>query len=171
MYNISIYRYDILQWFSITFSIKNGGPWWVAVFWYPLIMNSKPVHLQMLGAHPRTGSTVGSECLEYIQVLISKPSTIVDGHQPKVVDSRWYGWLKKSCRQALGFAHPPTIGFLTNQLLGILPTSYWVSYQPTYNIPSINFFHPPWQPMRLMIQVQVQHSFCQFFSPPLATHV
>ena len=44
-------------------------------------------------------------------------------------------------RQALGFAHPPTIGFLTNQLLGILPTTnqllgilpinYWVSYQPS----------------------------------------
>ena len=49
----------------------------------------------------------------------------------------------KSYRQALGFAHPPTIGYLTNQLLGILPTNYWVSYQPTYNIPFINVFPPP----------------------------
>ena len=72
-------------------------------------------------------------------------------------------------RQALGFAHPPTIGYLTNQLLGILPTNYWVSYQPTYNIPFINF-SPPWQPMLLMIQVQVQHSSYQCF-PRLATHV
>ena len=66
-------------------------------------------------------------------------------------------------------SYQPTIGYLTNQLLGILPTNYWVSYQPTYNIPFINF-PPPWQPMLLMIQVQVQHSFYQFF-PPLATHV
>ena len=29
---------------------------------------------------------------------------------------------------------------------------------------------PPWQPMLSMIQVQVQHSFYQNFSPPLATH-
>ena len=60
--------------------------------------------------------------------------------------------------------YQPTIGYLTNQLLGILPTNYWVSYQPTYNIPFINF-PPPWQPMLLMIQVQVQHSLSIF--PPL----
>ena len=62
-------------------------------------------------------------------------------------------------------SYQPTIGYLTNQLLlGILPTNYWVSYQPTYNIPFINF-SPPWQPMLLMIQVQVQHSFYQCFPP------
>ncbi len=66
-------------------------------------------------------------------------------------------------------SYQPTIGYLTNQLLGISPTNYWVSYQPTYNIPFINFspplathafndsgssttfilsiFPPPWQPM------------------------
>ena len=38
------------------------------------------------------------------------------------------------CRQALGSP--------THQLLGILPTNYWVSYQPTYNIPFINFSPP-----------------------------
>ena len=38
------------------------------------------------------------------------------------------------------------------------------------NIPFIKF-SPPWQPMLSMIQVQVQHSFYQFFPPPpLATH-
>ena len=63
-------------------------------------------------------------------------------------------------------SYQPTIGYLTNQLLGILPTNYWVSYQPTYNIPFINFPPPPWQPMLLMIQVQVRHSFYQFFPPP-----
>ena len=30
---------------------------------------------------------------------------------------------EEKTRQALGFAHPPTIGFLTNQLLGIL--GFW----------------------------------------------
>ena len=65
-------------------------------------------------------------------------------------EALWSG--ENHYRQALGFAHPPTI---------------WVSYQPTYNIPFINFFPPPpWQPMLLMIQVQVQHSFYQFFPPP-----
>ena len=53
-------------------------------------------------------------------------------------------------RQALGFAHPPTIGYLTNQLTTFL----------------LSIFPPPWQPMLLMIQVQVQHSFYQCFPPP-----
>ena len=33
-----------------------------------------------------------------------------------------FGYFGGWGRQALGFAHPPNIGFLTNQLLGILPT-------------------------------------------------
>ena len=39
----------------------------------------------------------------------------------------------KNYRQALGCAPPPTIGFLTNQLLGILPTNQLlgISSQPT----------------------------------------
>ena len=40
--------------------------------------------------------------------------------------------------QALGFAHPPTIGFLTNQLLGILPTNLQHSFY--------QFFPPPGNP-------------------------
>ena len=74
-------------------------------------------------------------------------------------------------------SYQPTIGYLTNQLLGILPTNYWVSYQPTIGCLTnqlttflLSIFPPPWQPMLLMIQVQVQHSFYQF-PPPLATHV
>ena len=59
-------------------------------------------------------------------------------------------------------SYQPTIGYLTNQLLGILPTNLQHSFY--------QFFPPPWQPMLLMIQVQVQHSFYQCF-PPLATHV
>ena len=90
--------------------------------------------------------------------------------------------LQKQYRQALGFAHPPTIGYLTNQLLGILPqptigylANFSLPWQPMLLIIQVQVQHsfyqifpPPWQPMLLMIQVQV-HSFYQFF-PPLATH-
>ena len=67
-------------------------------------------------------------------------------------------WDGNIYRQALGFAHPPTIGYLTNQLLGILPSNLQHSFY--------QFCPPPWQPMLLMIQVQVQHSFYQCFPPP-----
>ena len=53
-------------------------------------------------------------------------------------------------------SYQPTIGYLTNQLLGILPTNLQHSFYQ---------FSPPWQPMLLMIQVQVQHSIYQFFPP------
>ena len=55
------------------------------------------------------------------------------------------------------------------------PTNYWVSYQPTigYLTNQLTTFllsifppPPPWQPMLLMIQVQVRHSFYQCFPPP-----
>ena len=54
------------------------------------------------------------------------------------------------------------------------PTNYWVSYQPTigYLTNQLTTFllsifpPPPWQPMLLVIQVQVQHSFYQCFPPP-----
>ena len=65
-------------------------------------------------------------------------------------------------RQALGFAHPPTIGYLTNQLLGILPTNYWVSYQPTIGYLTNQLLG--------ILPTNLQHSFYQFFPPPLATH-
>ena len=65
-------------------------------------------------------------------------------------------------------SYQPTIGYLTNQLLN----NYWVSYQPTIGYLTnqlttflLSIFPPPWQPMLLMIQVQVQHSFYQFFPP------
>ena len=60
-------------------------------------------------------------------------------------------------RQALGCAPPPTIGFLTNQLLGILPTNYWVSYQPTIGYLTNQLLG--------VLPTNLQHSFYQFFPP------
>ena len=57
-------------------------------------------------------------------------------------------------------SYQPTIGYLTNQLLGILPTNLQHSFYQFFAPPP-----PPWQPMLLMIQVQVQHSFYQCFPP------
>ena len=67
-------------------------------------------------------------------------------------------------RQALGFAHPPTIGYLTNQLLGILPTNLQHSFY--------QFFSPPPLATHAFNDSGSSTTFLlSMFPPPLATHV
>ena len=70
----------------------------------------------------------------------------------------WMGWWLSSEKREVLVPPGARVRPLTN---------YWVSYQPT--IGYLTNFFSPWQPMLLMIQVQVQRSFYQFFPPP-ATH-
>ena len=77
-------------------------------------------------------------------------------------------------------SYQPTIGYLTNQLLGILPTNYWVSvsYQPAIGYLTNQFttfllsiFPPPLATHAFNDSGSSTTFLLSMFPPPLATHV
>ena len=90
---------------------------------------------------------LGNPCFQMIQVQVQHSFYQIfppPPWQPMLCDPTW----QHSFYQI--FLHP-----LGKPCFATLPD----------NIPFIKFF-PRWQPMLSMIQVQVQHSFYQFFPPP-----